>query len=96
MAIMVMLIGSTLCSAAPATAFPMFLVGRALQGMGCSGITILTKIILADKVSLAENARNNTMFTMVGGAGYGIGPVVGGYLTRVSWRCELACKIVTF
>jgi MFS family permease len=64
----------------------MLLVGRALQGIGCAGLNILTKVILADKVSLSENAKNNTLFTLVGGIGYGIGPVIGGYLTQVSWR----------
>ncbi|KAE8452510.1 hypothetical protein EG329_000413 [Mollisiaceae sp. DMI_Dod_QoI] len=70
----------------PTTAFPMLLVGRAFQGIGCAGLLINTKIILADKVSLKENAKNNTIFTIVGGVGYGIGPVLGGYLTDVSWR----------
>jgi MFS family permease len=64
----------------------MLLVGRGLQGCGCAGLNILTKVILADKVSLAENARNNTSFTVVAGISYGIGPVIGGYLTKVSWR----------
>lgn len=81
-----MIVGSVLCSSAPVTAFLMLLVGRALQGMGCAGLIILTKVILADKVSLAENAKNNTLFTLVGGIGYSIGPVIGGYLTQVSWR----------
>jgi MFS family permease len=64
----------------------MLLVGRAFQGIGCAGPLIITKVILADKVSLAENAKNNTIFTIVAGSGYSIGPVLGGYLTDVSWR----------
>ena len=64
----------------------MLLVGRALQGVGCAGLLICTKIILADKVTLKENARNSTTFTIVAGIGYGVGPVVGGYLTQASWR----------
>ncbi|KFY33072.1 hypothetical protein V495_08459 [Pseudogymnoascus sp. VKM F-4514 (FW-929)] len=81
-----MVIGSVLCAAAPVTSFPMFLVGRALQGIGCAGLLINTKAILADKVTLEENAKNNTIFTIVGGVGYGVGPVIGGFLTQVSWR----------
>ncbi|OBT72289.1 hypothetical protein VF21_07977 [Pseudogymnoascus sp. 05NY08] len=81
-----MIIGSVLCAASPVTSFPMLLVGRALQGIGCAGMLINTKVILADKVTLEENAKNNTIFTIVGGVGYGVGPVVGGYLTQVSWR----------
>lgn len=81
-----MLLGSILCSTTPITAFGMLLAGRAFQGLGCAGLLIITKIVLADKVSLQENAKNNTIFTVVGGIGYGIGPIVGGYLTQVSWR----------
>jgi MFS family permease len=85
-ALVIMLIGSAFCAGAPTTAFPMLLVGRALQGISCSGLNILTRVILADKVSLKENAKNNTIFAIVGGLGYGVGPVIGGYLTEASWR----------
>ncbi|TVY94372.1 Efflux pump [Lachnellula willkommii] len=81
-ALLVILLGSILCSAAPVTSFAMLLVGRAFQGLGCSGLLVITKIVLADKVSLKENARNNTAFTIVAGIGYGVGPVIGGYLTQ--------------
>ncbi|KAH7336399.1 hypothetical protein BKA65DRAFT_431983 [Rhexocercosporidium sp. MPI-PUGE-AT-0058] len=81
-----MLLGSTLCAAAPTSAFAMFLVGRAFQGIGCAGLLIVTKIILADKVNLKENAANNTVFTFIAAIGYSIGPVIGGYLTQASWR----------
>lgn len=81
-----MILGSVLCSATPTNAFAMLLLGRAFQGIGCAGLLIVTKIVLADKVSLEENAKNNTIFTIVSGIGYGTGPVIGGYLTQVSWR----------
>ena len=35
---------------------------------------------------MKENAKNNTIFTLVYGVGFSIGPVIGGYLTAVSWR----------
>jgi len=85
-ALITTLIGSALCSGAPVHAFPMLLLGRALQGAGCAGIMITSHVILADKVSLKENAKNNTIFAIVGGLGYGIGPVIGGFLTQASWR----------
>lgn len=85
-ALIFMIIGSTLCATAPVTAFSMLLAGRGLQGIGCAGLLIITKIILADKVSLEENAKKNTAFTIVGGVGYSIGPTLGGHLTQVSWR----------
>lgn len=86
MALVLMLLGSSLCAGAPTNAFPMLLVGRALQGISCAGLNILTHVILADKVSLKENAMNNTIFALVGGLGYAVGPVIGGYLTEVTWR----------
>ncbi|KAF4627513.1 hypothetical protein G7Y89_g10645 [Cudoniella acicularis] len=85
-ALTAMIVGSILCSAAPVTEFAMLLLGRAFQGIGCAGLMIVSKVILADKVSLKENARNNTLFTIVGGIGYGIGPVIGGYFTEANWR----------
>lgn len=81
-----MILGSVLCAASPVTAFPMLLVGRAVQGIGCAGLNILTKVVLSDKGSMEEKAKNNTVFTIVGGIGYSIGPVIGGYLTETSWR----------
>ena len=81
-----MLIGSALCSGAPLTAFPMLLTGRGLQGMGCAGLNIVVRTCLADKVTLQENAKNTTVFTLVAGISYGVGPVIGGYLTEVTWR----------
>ncbi|PQE26033.1 hypothetical protein CJF30_00000752 [Rutstroemia sp. NJR-2017a BBW] len=85
-ALILTLLGSALCAGAPLTAFTMFLFGRALQGIGCSGLLILTKVLLADKVTLRENAKNNSTFAIVGGIAYGVGPTIGGYLTQVSWR----------
>ncbi|KAI1873814.1 uncharacterized protein JN550_003083 [Neoarthrinium moseri] len=81
-----MLIGSAFCTAAPTNAFALFLLGRAIQGIGCAGIGTIIRVVLADKVSLKENARNWTVFTLTGGASYGLGPVIGGYLTKVNWR----------
>ena len=51
-ALLIMLIGSALCTAAPLHAFPVFILGRALQGLSVAGINVSTKIILADKVRL--------------------------------------------
>ncbi|KAI9807235.1 MAG: hypothetical protein M1825_005953 [Sarcosagium campestre] len=79
-----MLLGSAL--GAGATNFTMLLFGRALQGISTAGVTVLSKIVLADKVTLKENAKNNTWLAIVAGASYAVGPVIGGYLTKASWR----------
>ena len=81
-----MVFGSALCAGAPVDNFPMFLAGRCIQGLATAGSMILTRIVLSDQVSLKDNALNNTVFSLVVGVGYGIGPVVGGYLTTVTWR----------
>ncbi|OBS27035.1 hypothetical protein FPOA_00976 [Fusarium poae] len=85
-AIILMLIGSALCTGAPTTAFPVLLLGRAFQGLAAAGLNVVVRTILADKVSLQENAKNWAIFSLVGGISYGLGPVIGGYLTRADWR----------
>ncbi|KAF2266771.1 MFS general substrate transporter [Lojkania enalia] len=70
------MIGSVFCAAA--ATWGMLLLGRALQGLGGAGIMNLTRIILADNISLAENSKNTTV--------YAIGPVIGGYLAQADWR----------
>lgn len=81
------LVGSALCTAAPAPgAFGLFLLGRAVQGVGCAGISVVVRTVLADRVPLREYARVWALFALVGGAAYALGPVVGGYLTAAHWR----------
>ncbi|KAA8643501.1 putative MFS multidrug transporter [Aspergillus tanneri] len=84
LALFLMLIGSVLCAAAQT--WGMLLLGRALQGTSSAGLMNIIMIILADKVSLKVNAKNNSLFAFVGGIGYSIGPVIGGYLTDDNWR----------
>ncbi|KAL3461957.1 major facilitator superfamily domain-containing protein [Aspergillus heterothallicus] len=84
LATLLMLIGSVLCAAAQS--WGMLLLGRALQGMSSAGLMTNIMIILADNVTLEENAKNNSIFAFVGGVAYSIGPVIGGYLTDSNWR----------
>jgi hypothetical protein len=64
----------------------MLLFGRALQGLSAAGIMNIIKIILADRVSLAEQSKNQTIFSLVTGISYSIGPIIGGSLAKVNWR----------
>lgn len=77
-AIVLMLVGSALCTAAPKNAFPVLLLGRGFQGLSAAGLNVVIRTILADRVSLQENAKNWSIFAFVGGVSYGLGPVVGG------------------
>ncbi|KAJ5498594.1 Major facilitator superfamily domain general substrate transporter [Penicillium expansum] len=92
-AIFIMMIGSAVCTGAPTSAFSVLLLGRALQGIGAAGVNISIRTILADRVSLAEYAVNWTIFALVSGIGFSIGPVVGGYLTQASWRWCFAINL---
>ncbi|RMZ69131.1 mfs multidrug transporter [Pyrenophora seminiperda CCB06] len=78
------MIGSVLCAAAQS--WGMLLLGRALQGLGAAGILSLSRIILSDGATLAENALNNSLLSLVSGVSYSIGPVIGGYLVDASWH----------
>lgn len=49
-------------------------------------MTNVAMIILADQVSLKEQAINTSIFQLLNGIGYSVGPVIGGYLTQTSWR----------
>lgn len=81
-----MMVGSALCTGAPVTAFPVLLLGRAIQGLSAAGLSVIIKVIIADKVSLKEMAKNNSFFSLVAGMSYALGPVIGGYLTNSNWR----------
>ena len=87
-AIGLMLIGSALCTGAPTTAFPVLLLGRGFQGLAAAGLNVLVRTILADRVSLQENAKNWTIFAFVGGVSYALGPVIGGKLTECTEGVE--------
>ncbi|KAH7377465.1 major facilitator superfamily domain-containing protein [Cadophora sp. MPI-SDFR-AT-0126] len=89
------LIGSIMCAAAPS--WPVLLLGRALQGVGAAGIDNVTMIILADQASMKEQAVNMSIFQLLNGIGYSVGPVIGGHLTKLDWRyCFALCAAIVF
>jgi hypothetical protein len=77
------LIGSVLC--ASSVTWGMLLFGRALQGLGAAGVMNLTRIILSDNVSLADNSKNNTIFSLVGGIRY-----VSNFLDYIHFKCRIS------
>ncbi|KAB8233663.1 putative MFS multidrug transporter [Aspergillus alliaceus] len=84
LSLFLMIIGSVLCAAAQT--WGMLLLGRALQGVSDAGLMNVVMIILSDKVSLKESAKTKSLFSLVAGIGYAVGPTVGGYLTDANWR----------
>ncbi|KAH8899994.1 MFS general substrate transporter [Thozetella sp. PMI_491] len=92
-AMLVMAVGSAICTGAPTDAFGVLLFGRALQGIGCAGSNISVHTVLADKVSLADYSINWTIFALCAGISFSIGPVIGGYLTQASWRWCFAINL---
>ncbi|KAJ5088532.1 Major facilitator superfamily domain general substrate transporter [Penicillium angulare] len=92
-AILTMVVGSAICTGSPTSKFSVLLLGRALQGVGAAGVNISVRTILADGVSLAEFATNWTVFALVAGVGFSIGPVIGGYLTSATWRWCFAINL---
>ncbi|KAL2379198.1 hypothetical protein RJZ90_005461 [Blastomyces dermatitidis] len=76
LAMFLMLVGSVFCAAA--RTWGMLLFGRALQGTSSAGIMNLIEIVLADNVSLKENAKNTTIFQFVSGVSYGLATIDSG------------------
>jgi MFS family permease len=79
-----MTLGSVLCAAA--RNWTMLLFGRAFQGLSAAGLMNTIKIILADRVTLAEQSKNSTIFALLNGFSFSVGPIIGGYLANSNWR----------
>lgn len=78
------LVGGAVCTGTPTSSFALLLFGRALQGIGCAGMNVVVRAIVADRVSLREDAKNWSIFSLVGGSAYAVGPVIGGARVFVS------------
>ncbi|KAF7329101.1 MFS general substrate transporter [Mycena kentingensis (nom. inval.)] len=78
-------LGSALCGSA--SGVPVFLAGRAVQGLGGGGIRSLAVIILADLVTLEERGVYGVLTGLTWCTACITGPVIGGALvTRGAWR----------
>ncbi|KAG0007021.1 hypothetical protein BGZ65_012382 [Modicella reniformis] len=83
--IIVFVLGSILSGAS--NSINMFLVCRALTGMGAGGTFSLAGIIIADLVSIRERGKYQGFISAVFALSALVGPVVGGvFVDRVSWR----------
>ncbi|KAK5801395.1 major facilitator superfamily domain-containing protein [Linnemannia elongata] len=84
-AILLFLVGSLICGAAPSMNVLIF--GRALSGSGAGGMISLTLIIISDVVSMRDRGKYQGIIGSMFGLSSVIGPLLGGVLAEKStWR----------
>ncbi|KAJ7137174.1 putative efflux pump antibiotic resistance protein [Mycena epipterygia] len=84
-AICVFELGSLICAVAPSSTA--LVIGRAIAGLGGSGLTTGTLIICVNAVPLERRSIYMGLISAVYWAGSVVGPLIGGALTsKASWR----------
>ncbi|KAF8944779.1 hypothetical protein BGZ47_003705 [Haplosporangium gracile] len=84
-ACIVFLLGSALCGAAQSMI--MLIIGRAVQGLGGSGIIALSMILVADIVPLRERGTYQALIALIFAIAAVLGPLLGGaFSDKVTWR----------
>ncbi|CAP93741.1 Pc16g10710 [Penicillium rubens Wisconsin 54-1255] len=85
-AVAIFLVGSLVCALAPK--MNALIVGRAIQGLGGSGMGIMVNIVVSDMFSLRDRGLYLAITSLVWAVGSAIGPVLGGVFTEKlrSWR----------
>jgi predicted MFS family arabinose efflux permease len=78
-------VGSAICGSAPSSTA--FIVGRAIAGMGASGLISGTFVIMFSVVPLQQRPMWQGLFAAVFAVASVLGPLIGGSFTdHVSWR----------
>nr|QSQ85907.1 transporter [Preussia typharum] len=84
-ALSVFLGGSLLCALAPE--MKALIAGRAIQGLGSSGMGTTVNIIICDTFSLRDRGLYLAITSLVWAIGSAVGPVIGGsFTTELDWR----------
>ncbi|KAH7153625.1 major facilitator superfamily domain-containing protein [Dactylonectria macrodidyma] len=77
--------GSALCGAAPSSV--VFIVGRAIAGLGSAGILSGVMVVIVHCVPLHKRPLYQGMFGAVFGVSSILGPLLGGvFTTKLTWR----------
>ena len=79
-AVAIFLVGSLVCALAPK--MNVLIVGRAIQGVGGSGMGIMVNIVVSDMFSLRDRGLYLAITSLVWAVGSAIGPVLGGVFTE--------------
>jgi MFS family permease len=69
-----------------AEGFGQLLIGRALQGLGASGIFPVASAVIGDTVDPAKRGRALGILGSVYGLAFMIGPILGGVLVQYGWQ----------
>ncbi|KAK9792879.1 putative MFS transporter [Seiridium cardinale] len=84
-ALAIFLAASVVCAVAPQ--IDALIVGRAIQGVGAAGMSVMVNTIICDMFSLRERGLYLAITSMVWAIGSAIGPILGGvFTTRLHWR----------
>ncbi|KAJ5287591.1 Major facilitator superfamily domain general substrate transporter [Penicillium angulare] len=84
-ALVIFFVGSLVC--AVVETMPLFLFGRAVQGLGAAGLLTLVNICICDLFSMRDRGLYFGLISVVWALACGVAPVLGGLLTeRASWR----------
>ncbi|KAF6803764.1 MFS transporter [Colletotrichum sojae] len=85
LAVGVFLAGSLMCALAPH--MDALIAGRAVQGVGASGMGVMVNTIICDMFSLRDRGLYLAITSIIWAIGCAIGPVLGGvFATRLDWR----------
>lgn len=78
-AVAIFLAGSLLCALAPH--MDALIAGRAIQGVGASGMSIMVNVVISDMFSLRDRGLYLAITSIVWAIGSAVGPVFGGLFT---------------
>lgn len=77
-----------------ASSFRFLLLGRALQGLGASGIFPVASAVIGDTVAPERRGRMLGILGSVYGVAFIVGPILGGILVKFGWQWPFASNLV--